>query len=92
MRRHHKIFLYYSVKLVSSKDNSFEIISPLDMQPLRVSRAFGDFRFKWAAETDTTEGSDLPTDNAIDGFRRLTPAVQAVSCLPEITVEQRSER
>lgn len=74
-----------SVTLVKGTTDVYEITSPLDKQVLRVSRAFGDFRFKWAKNEG--EGGEEPTTC----FRELSPRHQAVTCVPEVLAHLRSE-
>ena len=70
-------------------ENSFEITTPLHPQVLRVARSFGDFRFKWTAET---ESDDNVSQSNIKGFRFLPPLEQAVTCFPEVISRKRSNR
>ena len=79
------------MKLTSNTEDTYEIASPLHSQILRVARAFGDFRFKWAVapEKDKTE---TETETGTEGFRALVPAEQAVTCVPEIIARARSRR
>jgi len=82
-----------SVDQIKNTDNSFEISTPLHPQILRVARAFGDFRFKWAARTETPEEEEsVDSHSCIQGFRALPPTEQAVTCFPEVISHKRSAR